>query len=90
MIRPQPTFRWLRETGRDTIEEDFLMANHLTPDELSEALGLPRKQVVRLCVETSVPIYNGRIDKTLFVRSVTAAGHRLPSEQAEVLLEATG
>ena len=27
------------------------MANHLTPDELSEALGLARKQVVRLCVD---------------------------------------
>ena len=52
------------------------MANHLTPDELSEALGLQRKQVVRLCVETSVPIYNGRIDKTLFVRSVAEAVHR--------------
>ena len=46
------------------------MANHLTPDELSEALGLARKQVVRLCVETSVPIYNGRIDKTLFISSL--------------------
>ncbi|MGD9572794.1 MAG: hypothetical protein AB7V62_12965 [Thermoleophilia bacterium] len=65
------------------------MANHLTPDELSEALGLARKQVVRLCVETSVPIYNGRIDKTLFVHSVTAAGHRLPAEEAERLLSAT-
>ena len=38
---------------------------------------------MRLCVETSVPIYQGRIDKTLFVRSVTAAGHRLPAEAAE-------
>ncbi|HEX2507883.1 MAG TPA: hypothetical protein VHK23_06135 [Miltoncostaeaceae bacterium] len=64
------------------------MANHLTPDELSEALGLQRKQIVRLCVETSVPIYQGRIDKTLFVRSVTAAGHRLPAEAAEELLQA--
>jgi hypothetical protein len=64
------------------------MANHLTPDELSEALGLQRKQVVRLCVETSVPIYNGRIDKTLFVRSVAAAGHRLPAEAEELLVEA--
>ena len=89
MTRSQPISGWLRGTGRDTIEEDFLMANHLTPDELSEALGLARKQVVRLCVETSVPIYNGRIDKTLFVRSVTAAGYRLPSEQAQVLLEAS-
>ena len=62
------------------------MANHLTPDELSEALGLAREQVVRLCVETSVPIYNGRIDKTLFVHSVTAAGHRLPEAQAQELL----
>lgn len=54
------------------------MANHLTPDELAELVGLARKQVVRHCVELSVPIYNGRIDKTLFVRSMTAAGHRLP------------
>ena len=65
------------------------MANHLTPDELSEALGLQRKQVVRLCVETSVPIYNGRIDKTLFVRSVAAAGHLLPAEAEELLQAAT-
>ncbi|MGD9696001.1 MAG: hypothetical protein AB7V42_10120 [Thermoleophilia bacterium] len=62
------------------------MANHLTPDELSEATGLARKQVVRLCHETSVPIYQGRIDKTLFVRSVTAAGIRLPEEAEELLL----
>ena len=52
------------------------MANHLTPDELSEALGLARKQVVRLCVETSVPIYNGRIDKTLFVSSLRRVTQR--------------
>ncbi len=64
------------------------MANHLTPDELSETLGLARKQVVRLCVETSVPIYNGRIDKMLFLRSVTAAGHRLPEEAEQLLLAA--
>lgn len=63
------------------------MANHLTPDELSEATGLARKQVVRMCMETSVPIYNGRIDKMLFLTSVTAAGHRLP-EEAQTLLAA--
>ncbi|MDX6554961.1 MAG: hypothetical protein QOD86_1156 [Miltoncostaeaceae bacterium] len=63
------------------------MAVHLTPDELSEALGLARKQVVRLCVENDVPIYNGRIDKTLFVHSMTAAGHRLPEREAEELLQ---
>ena len=58
------------------------MANHLTPDELSEALGLARKQVVRLCVETSVPIYNGRIDKTLFMTSLRALSKRTQERAA--------
>ena len=40
-------------------------------------------------VRTSVPIYNGRIDKTLFVRSVAEAGHRLPAEAEELLQAAT-
>lgn len=64
------------------------MANHLTPDELAELCAMAPRQVVRLCVETSVPIYNGRVDKTLFVRSVTAAGYRLPEmadEEAHAL-----
>lgn len=54
------------------------MANHLTPDELGDLCGMARRQVLRLCAETAVPVYNGRIDKTLFVRSVTEAGYRLP------------
>lgn len=62
------------------------MAVHLTPEELSEALGLPRRQVVRMCVENAVPIYNGRIDKTLFVRTAMASGQPLPERQAEELL----
>lgn len=68
--------------------EEVIVANHLTLDQLSDALGLARKQVVRMCVETSVPIYNGRIDKTLFLKSVTAAGLRLPEEAESVLLAA--
>jgi hypothetical protein len=43
------------------------MANHLTPDELSKEVGLKREDVIRLCHEYSVPIYHGKIDKTLFV-----------------------
>lgn len=65
------------------------MAVHLTPDELSDALGLARARVVQLCDETAVPIYNGRIDKTLFVHAVTAAGHPLPDGAARQLLEAS-
>lgn len=63
------------------------MANHLTPDELSEATGLDRREIVKLCLSECVPIYNGRIDKTLFVRSAMAAGHELP-DQARRLITA--
>jgi len=42
------------------------MANHLTPDELSKEAGLKREDVIRLCHEHSIPIYHGKIDKTLF------------------------
>jgi hypothetical protein len=63
-----------------------MMANHLTPEELSELVGIDRKEVVRLCVEESVPIYNGRIDKTLFVRSLMAKGYPV-SESAQALVQ---
>jgi len=63
---------------RANSEEEVQLANHLTLDELGEFVGLGRKQVVRLCLEMSIPIYNGRVDKTLFVRSLSAAGYRLP------------
>ena len=42
------------------------MANHLTPEELSKELGLDRQEVIRVCVEEGVPIYQGKIDKYLF------------------------
>jgi hypothetical protein len=42
------------------------MANHLTPEELSKELGIDRQEVIRLCIEEGVPIYQGKIDKTLF------------------------
>jgi hypothetical protein len=42
------------------------MANHLTPEELSKELGLDRQEVIRVCLEEGVPIYQGKIDKYLF------------------------
>jgi hypothetical protein len=42
------------------------MANHLTPEELSKEYDLKREEVIRLCHEQSVPIYHGKIDKSLF------------------------
>lgn len=46
------------------------MANHLTPTELAEELKMKRREVISKCMEMGVPIFNGRIDKTLFVSSL--------------------
>ena len=48
------------------------MPNHLTPEEIAEEHGLDRDEVVRFCVEHDVPIFKGRIDKTLFASSLRA------------------
>ena len=52
------------------------MANHLTPDELSKELGIDRQEVIRVCIEEGVPIYQGKIDKTLFQARVAARASR--------------
>ena len=50
------------------------MANHLTPDELAKELNMDRESVIRLCITEGVPIYHGKIDKTLFQAQLQAAG----------------
>ena len=50
------------------------MANHLTPEELSKELGMERQEVIRVCLEEGVPIYHGKIDKTLFQAQLQALG----------------
>jgi hypothetical protein len=51
-------------------EETTPMANHLTPTELAREAGLDRKEVIAKCMELGVPIFQGRIDKTLFLASL--------------------
>lgn len=46
------------------------MAIHLTPTELAREAGLERRDVITKCVEMGVPIFQGRIDKTLFLCSL--------------------
>jgi hypothetical protein len=46
------------------------MAIHLTPTELARESGLDRRDVINKCLELGVPIFNGRIDKTLFLSSL--------------------
>ena len=62
------------------------MANHLTPDELAKEMGIDRDEVIRICVEEGVPIYHGKIDKTLFQASLEAVGTASPP-RADVAAE---
>lgn len=55
------------------------MANHLTPTELSRETGLDRREVIEKCVELGVPIFQGRIDKTLFISNIAAHSTQQPA-----------
>jgi len=46
------------------------MAIHLTPTELAREAGMDRREVIEKCMELGVPIFQGRIDKTLFLANV--------------------
>jgi hypothetical protein len=50
------------------------MANHRTPEERSKEVGIDRDAVIRICLEEHVPIYHGKIDKTLFQAQLQALG----------------
>jgi hypothetical protein len=46
------------------------VAIHLTPSELANEMNMKRHDVIVKCREMGVPIFNGRIDKTLFASSL--------------------
>jgi len=46
------------------------VANHLTPTELAEELNMKRREVISKCMEMGVPIFKGRIDRSLFVTNL--------------------
>ncbi|HEX8959623.1 MAG TPA: hypothetical protein VF770_07355 [Solirubrobacterales bacterium] len=46
------------------------MGNHLTPSELADELQMKRQDVIGKCLELGVPIFHGRIDKSLFQSSL--------------------
>ncbi|MEA2341735.1 MAG: hypothetical protein QOG11_1812 [Solirubrobacteraceae bacterium] len=50
------------------------MANHLTPTELARESGLERREVITKCMEFGVPIFQGRIDKSLFMANLGSPG----------------
>lgn len=46
------------------------MAIHLTPSELAREMEMERREVIEKCMEMGVPIFQGRIDRTLFEASL--------------------
>ena len=50
------------------------MAIHLTPTELARESGMERREVIEKCMELGVPIFQGRIDKTLFLANLSEQG----------------
>ena len=60
------------------------MAIHLTPTELAREAGLERREVIEKCMELGVPIFQGRIDKTLFMLNLSEQSVSSPSSAARV------
>lgn len=60
------------------------MAIHLTPTELAREAGLERREVIEKCMEMGVPIFQGRIDKTLFLASLSETGGAMASPAQRV------
>ena len=52
------------------------MAIHLTPTELAREIGMHRREVIARCMQLGVPIFQGRIDKTLFATSLRESQRR--------------
>jgi hypothetical protein len=46
------------------------MAIHLTPTELAREAGMHRREVISKCMQMGVPIFEGRIDNTLFMATL--------------------
>jgi hypothetical protein len=56
------------------------MANHLTPSELAAQLHMDQQEVIGRCVQMGVPIFHGRIDRTLFELSLRSLGVAQPQQ----------
>ena len=58
------------------------MANHLTPSELADEMNMKRREVIAKCMEMNVPIFQGRIDKTLFMSTMREFGQAADPTEA--------
>lgn len=59
------------------------MANHLTPSELADELHMKRQEVIGKCVEMGIPIFHGRIDKSLFRTSLRQSSAQASEQRVQ-------
>jgi hypothetical protein len=57
------------------------MANHFTPDELAAELNTGTHDVIQLCVNEGIPIYKGKIDRSLLTAVMRTKGIQLPKAE---------
>src|SRR5450759_2511155 len=78
---PAPGFFFARPNGFMP-EKGEVMANHFTPEELSKDLGMETKDVIQFCLEEGIPIYKGKIDRSLLAVVMKAKGIVITEREA--------
>lgn len=75
--------RWAARDFGSKLREGKALANHLTPTELAREAGMDRREVISKCMEMGVPIFQGKIDKTLFLASLREIQSQPPGQVAQ-------
>jgi hypothetical protein len=57
------------------------MAQHFTPEELAREFGWEIRGLVQFCLEEGIPIYKGKIDRSLLLTVMRARGHQVPQRE---------
>jgi hypothetical protein len=57
------------------------MANHFTPEELAKEFGMDTREVIQLCIEESVPIYKGKVDRSLLTLVMKSRGMTIQNRE---------
>jgi len=58
---------------------DLVLSSGRSAKSVSKELGLDRQEVIKVCVEEGVPIYQGKIDKYLFQAQLQAISAQQPA-----------
>lgn len=57
------------------------MANHFTPEELAKELGMDSRGLIEFCYREGIPIYKGKIDRSLLTVVMRSKGLVVPTPQ---------